>query len=147
MPPQTCLAMVQTSPRKLEPRELRIPEIGDDDALLRVEAIGDKAARRWGIDVGDRIAVETMLGCGSCPRCLTGRYHWCRTRRIYSYIPLSEAPGLWGAYAEYMDVAPNSVVHKVDPSLPPEIAVMFNPLGAGFRWAVEVPQTKPGIPS
>jgi threonine dehydrogenase-like Zn-dependent dehydrogenase len=35
-------------------------------------------------------------------------------------------------------------VHKVDPTLAPEIAVMFNPLGAGFRWAVEIPQTGPG---
>jgi threonine dehydrogenase-like Zn-dependent dehydrogenase len=38
----------------------------------------------------------------------------------------------------------NSIVHKMDPDLPPEIAVMFNPLGAGYRWAVEIPQTKIG---
>jgi threonine dehydrogenase-like Zn-dependent dehydrogenase len=43
-----------------------------------------------------------------------------------------------------MYVAPNSIVHKVDPKLAPEIAVLFNPLGAGFRWAVEIPRTKPG---
>jgi len=169
--------MVQTGPGKLEPRELPLPEIGDDDALLRVEAcgicgsdheqlqgvlpvpyplvpgheplgvvesIGDGAARRWGVAVGDRVAVETMLGCHACPRCLAGAYHLCGSRRIYSYIPLSEPPGLWGAYAEYMYLAPNAVVHKVDPELPPEIAVMFNPLGAGFRWAVEIPGTRPG---
>ncbi len=35
-------------------------------------------------------------------------------------------------------------MHKVDPSLPAEIAVMFNPLGAGFRWAAEMPKTQPG---
>ena len=38
----------------------------------------------------------------------------------------------------------NSVIHRVDSSLPAELAVMFNPLGAGFRWAVELPETKPG---
>jgi len=42
----------------------------------------------------------------------------------------------------YLD--PNAVVHKVDPTLAPEIAVMFNPLGAGFRWGVEIPETGPG---
>jgi threonine dehydrogenase-like Zn-dependent dehydrogenase len=42
----------------------------------------------------------------------------------------------------YLD--PNCVVHKVDASLPASTAVMFNPLGAGFRWAVELPQTRPG---
>jgi threonine dehydrogenase-like Zn-dependent dehydrogenase len=43
-----------------------------------------------------------------------------------------------------MYLAPNSLLHKVDPLLPPELAVLFNPLGAGFRWAVEIPKTQPG---
>lgn len=171
------LAIVQTGPRRLEPRELPLPEIGDEDALLRIEAcgicgsdveqyhgvlplpypvipgheplgiiekIGDRAATRWGVDVGDRVAVETMLPCRFCQECLTGRYHLCRKRRIYSYVPLDQPPGLWGAYAEYMYLAPGSVVHPMSRDLPPEIAVLFNPLGAGFRWAVEIPNTRPG---
>ena len=39
-PPKRTLAMVLTGPRALEPRELPIPEIDDDSALLRVEACG-----------------------------------------------------------------------------------------------------------
>ncbi len=177
MAPKKSLAMVQTAPRKLEPREIPLPEIGDDAALLRleacgicgsdyeqfegvlrtpmpvipgheplgvIEAIGDGAARRWGVDVGDRVAVETMLSCRFCPPCLAGNYHLCRKRRIYSYIPLADEPGLWGAYANHMFLHGNSVVHKIDAELPPELAVMFNPLGAGFRWAVELPETGPG---
>ena len=177
MSPAKTLAMVQTGVRKLEPRDLPIPEIDDESALLRIEAcgicgsdyeqyegllrtpmpvipgheplgvidkIGDAAARRWGVDVGDRVAVETMLSCRFCSECLGGRYHLCRERRIYSYIPLAESPGLWGAYAEYMFVHRNSVVHKIDRALDASTAVMFNPLGAGFRWAVEMPRTGPG---
>jgi threonine dehydrogenase-like Zn-dependent dehydrogenase len=177
MAPKTTLAMVQTAPRRLEPRELPIPDIDAQSALLRVEAcgicgsdyeqyegvlrtpmpaipgheplgiieeIGDEAARRWGVDRGDRVAVETMLSCRFCGPCLEGRYHLCERRRIYSYIPLDVAPGLWGAYAEYLYLAPNAIVHRVDPALPAEIAVLFNPLGAGFRWAVEIPRTRPG---
>jgi threonine dehydrogenase-like Zn-dependent dehydrogenase len=169
--------MVQTAARTLEPRDLPLPEISDDTALLRIEAcgicgsdyeqyegvlrtpmpaipgheplgiieqIGDAAAKRWGVDVGDRVAVETMLSCRFCPACLRGDYHLCRARRIYSYIPLEEAPGLWGAYAEYMYLDPNAVVHRLDPSIPAATAVMFNPLGAGFRWGVEMPRTGPG---
>lgn len=177
MIPATTFAMVQTAPQKLEMRDLPIPDISDDTAILRIEAcgicgsdyeqyegvlntpmpvipgheplgvieaIGDKAARRWGVDVGDRVAVETMLSCHSCDTCRGGRYHLCPERQIYSYMPLSDAPGLWGAYAQYMFLAPETIVHKIDKSLPPEIAVMFNPLGAGFRWAVEIPQTQIG---
>ena len=171
------LAMVQTAVERLEPRELPLPPIGDDDALLRVEAcgicgsdvesfegvlkvplplipgheplgriaaIGKRAAQRWGVAEGDRVAVETLLPCNACRRCRTGAYQLCAQRRVYSYIPLAVAPGLWGAYAEYLYLAPNAIVHKIDPTLAPEIAVLFNPLGAGFRWALEIPKTQPG---
>lgn len=178
MPPtRQAFAMVQTAPRRLEPRDVPLPEIDDDSGLLRIEAcgicgsdyeqfegvlrtpmpvipgheplgvieaIGDRAAKRWGVDVGDRVAVETMLACHACETCRGGAYHLCGTRRIYSYIPLGDAPGLWGAYAQYMYLDPDAILHEVDPALPPEVAVMFNPLGAGFRWAVEMPKTGPG---
>jgi threonine dehydrogenase-like Zn-dependent dehydrogenase len=177
MLPKTSFAMVQTGVRELRGRDIPLPQIDDDSAILQIEAcgicgsdyeqyegvlgtpmpvvpgheplgtiaaIGDKAARRWNIDVGDRVAVETMISCHTCPTCLGGSYHLCGSRRIYSYIPLSDAPGLWGSYAQYMFIDANSVVHKMDPTLPPQVAVMFNPLGAGYRWAVEIPQTKVG---
>jgi len=121
-----------------------MPVIPGHEPLGRIARIGDVAAERWGVDVGDRVAVETMLSCRHCSTCFDGRYHLCENRRIYSYIPLSEAPGLWGGYAQYMYLHANSVIHRVDPSLPADLAVMFNPLGAGFRWAVEIPETKPG---
>jgi len=121
-----------------------MPVIPGHEPLGVIEKIGDRAAQRWGVDVGDRVAVETMLSCRFCPQCLRGDYHLCRKRRMYSYIPTSQAPGLWGAYAEYMFLDSGSILHKMDKGLPPQIAVLFNPLGAGYRWAVEIPNTKPG---
>ena len=121
-----------------------MPVVPGHEPLGIVAAIGDRAALRWGVDVGDRVAVETMIACHHCGPCLGGSYHLCDQRRIYSYIPLGDAPGLWGSYAQYMYLDPNAVIHKVDSELPAEIAVMFNPLGAGFRWAVEMPKTGPG---
>src|ERR1700674_3351700 len=97
--PATTRAIVQTGPRQLELRELPIPEIDDDSALLRVEAcgicgsdveqytgalpvpgpliagheplgiidtIGERAAQRWGVGPGDRVAVEVLIPCGHC---------------------------------------------------------------------------------
>jgi len=177
MLPKTSFAMVQTGVRELAGRDIALPQIDDNSAILQIEAcgicgsdyeqyegvlgtpmpvvpgheplgriaaIGDKAARRWNVDVGDRVAVETMISCHTCSTCLAGRYHLCGSRKIYSYIPLSEEPGLWGSYAQYMFVDGNSVVHKMDATLPAQVAVMFNPLGAGYRWAVEIPETKVG---
>jgi len=121
-----------------------IPAVPGHEPLGRIEAIGDAAARRWGVDVGDRVAVETMVSCHTCTTCLGGAYHLCGRKKIYSYVPLSQEPGLWGAYSEYMHLDAGSVIHKIDPTLPVEHAVMFNPLGAGFRWGVEMPGTSPG---
>jgi threonine dehydrogenase-like Zn-dependent dehydrogenase len=177
---KTTRAIVQTGARKLVLRDLPVPEIDDDSALLRVEAcgicgsdveqytgtlpvrlpvipgheplgiidqIGDRAAKRWGVNVGDRVAVETLIPCGHCHACIEGRYQVCRGRGGmfgYAYVPLSHPPGLWGAYADYMYLDPFSIVHRVRPDIPANLAVMFNPLGAGFRWAVELPDTGPG---
>jgi threonine dehydrogenase-like Zn-dependent dehydrogenase len=173
-------AVVQTGPRQLELRELDVPDITDDTAILRIEAcgicgsdveqydgllpvrfplipgheplgiierIGDKAAKRWGVNAGDRVAVETLIRCGNCRDCIAGNYQLCRGRGTmfgYAYVPLSHPPGLWGAYADYMHLDPNTLLHKMDKSIPAEIAVMFNPLGAGFRWAVETGEVGPG---
>jgi threonine dehydrogenase-like Zn-dependent dehydrogenase len=97
--------------------------------------------------VGDRVAVEALIPCGHCPACLGGRYQQCRGRgRMFGhgYVSLDRPPGLWGAYADYMYLDPTSIVHRIRKDIPASIAVMFNPLGAGFRWAVEIPHTGPG---
>ena len=120
---------------------LPMPHIPGHEPLGIIEKIGDAAARKWDLEVGDRVAVETLLACHICKRCLAGDYHLCPQRQVYSTIPLSEEHGLWGAYANYMVLDGRSILHKMDKSIPAEIAVMYNPLGAGFRWAVEIPQT------
>lgn len=126
---------------------VRLPVIPGHEPLGIIERIGDRAAKRWGVNVGDRVAVETLLPCGHCRACLGGRYQVCRGRGGmfgYAYVPLSEPPGLWGAYADYLYLDPHSILHPMRKDIPAEVAVMFNPLGAGFRWAVEIPQTGPG---
>ena len=123
------------------------PVILGHEPLGVIAKIGDRAARRWGVDVGDRVAVEAPIPCGHCRACLDGRYQVCRGRgRMfgYSFVPLTRPPGLWGAYADYMYLDPHSLLHKVRKDVSPSIAALFNPLGAGFRWAVELPDTGPG---
>lgn len=126
---------------------VRFPLIPGHEPVGRIERIGDRAARRWGVDVGDRVVVEVLIPCGSCIACREGRYPLCRGQGGlfgYSYIPLSHPPGLWGAYADYLYLHPRSIVHPIRKDLAPSIAALFNPLGAGFRWAVDVPNTRPG---
>ena len=115
----------------------RYPSIPGHEPLGVIEDIGDRAAQRWGVQPGDRVAVEILIPCRSCDLCLTGQYMACRSRKGgYSTMLTSVEPALWGGYAEYLYLHPNAIVHKVRNDLPADLAVMFNPLGAGVRWAL-----------
>jgi alcohol dehydrogenase len=39
-----------------------------------IEAIGPRAAQRWGVVAGDRVAVEVFQSCRACPACRAGEY-------------------------------------------------------------------------
>jgi threonine dehydrogenase-like Zn-dependent dehydrogenase len=121
------------------------PLIPGHEPLGVVAALGERASRRWGVKVGDRVAVEILRPCRSCDHCLTGRYMSCPNRHgAYGVTPLSVEPGLWGGFAEYLYLHPNAILHPVRADIPAELAVMFNPLGAGVRWACELGQVKLG---
>ncbi|MDP3766713.1 MAG: zinc-binding dehydrogenase [Dehalococcoidia bacterium] len=126
---------------------LPFPLIPGHEPVGTIAVIGEMAAKRWGVSEGDRVAVETLLPCGFCRECRGGRYRLCSGRRGlsgYGYLGLDTPPGIWGAYAEYMYLDPHSVLHKISKEIAPEIATLFNPLGAGIRWAHHVPGTKIG---
>jgi alcohol dehydrogenase len=63
---------------------------------------------------------------------------------MYGFISVDRAPGLWGGYAEYQYLAPDSMVLPVPTALDPVVATVFNPLGAGIRWGATIPGTGPG---
>jgi threonine dehydrogenase-like Zn-dependent dehydrogenase len=123
-----------------------LPMIPGHEPLGVIEEITDETAARWGVQAGDRVAVEILIPCRSCARCLAGNYMNCRNR-IGSHgggNPPERRDRLTGGYAEYIDLHPNSIVHPVRGDLPAEIAVMFNPLGAGVRWALQYGQVHLG---
>jgi alcohol dehydrogenase len=176
----TARALVLDEPRRLVVRELPVPAVGDDDAVLRVEAcglcgtdheqytgalpagfafvpghesvgtieaIGPRAEERWGVSAGERVAIEVFLSCGRCDPCRTGLYRRCERHGMadmYGFVPVERPPGLWGGYAERQYLAPDSLVLPVPPPLDPVVATLFNPVGAGIRWAVTVPGTQAG---
>jgi len=126
---------------------LPFPLIPGHEPVGTIAAIGEAAAQRWGVAEGDRVCVETLLPCGYCRQCRDGQYRLCSGRRGlsgYGYLGLDTPPGLWGAYAEYMHLDAHTVLHKISKAIAPEIATLFNPIGAGIRWAVQVPGTKVG---
>src|SRR5712692_10219068 len=87
-----------------------------------IEQLGPAAARRWNVRVGDRVAVEVFLSCGACAECLNATYRRCARhglRDMYGFVPLDRAPGLWGGYAQYQYLAPDSLLLPVPDTLDP----------------------------
>jgi len=112
-----------------------------------IEEIGDRASRRWGLAVGDRVAVEVFQSCRRCAPCIAGNYRHCIEHGLSDtngYIPVDREPGLWGGYAQYQYLAPDSKLLSVPDSVDPVTATLFNPLGAGIRWAATLPGTAEG---
>ncbi|MER3452826.1 MAG: alcohol dehydrogenase [Acidimicrobiia bacterium] len=112
-----------------------------------IESIGPAAAERWGVGPGERVAVEVFQSCRSCDACAAGQYRHCRRHGIadmYGFIPVTREPGLWGGYAQFQYLAPDTMLHRVPEGVDPVVATLFNPLGAGVRWGVTVPGTGPG---
>jgi threonine dehydrogenase-like Zn-dependent dehydrogenase len=173
-------AMVQVGPRAMELTELARPTIGDDEALIRVEAcgicgsdihmydpdpthggavmefpvirghepvgvveeIGADAARRHRLVVGDRVAVDPFLRCGSCRYCLGGKGELCvggaSQHNTYAMIPLAVGSGLWGGFATHLVATAQTVLYKVPAHVPATRAALFNVLGAGVKWCIDV---------
>jgi alcohol dehydrogenase len=112
-----------------------------------IEAIGDEAAKEWGVHVGDRVAIEVFQSCRTCRQCALGNYRHCERHGVgdsYGFIPADRQPGLWGGYAQYLYLSPDSMVLPVPDGLDPVLATLFNPLGAGIRWGATVPGTGAG---
>ena len=112
-----------------------------------VDSLGDEAAARWGVEAGQRVAVEVFQSCRTCEACLDGLYRRCENNGLKTMIGFTDAdtpPGLGGGYATHLYLGPDSMLLPVPDSLDPVTATLFNPLGAGIRWGVEVPGTKPG---
>lgn len=108
----------------------------------RVAQLGEKAAKRWGVEEGDRVVVERAIPCGFCKYCLTGQFELCslfgtNAGVLYGSRAVTEPPFLWGGFGHHMYLHPNSVVHKISPSVPIELAATHVPIRNGIAWVQE----------
>ena len=120
------------------------PTIPGHEPVGRIAALGERAAERWGVAVGDLVSVEPGVRCGQCRSCREGEGRRCADGAGYGYTLTERTPSLWGGYAEYMYLHPATTMHPMPNDLPPRLAALYNPLGAGFAWAVAAAQLQVG---
>lgn len=118
------------------------PIILGHEIVGRVLEVGERAAERWKVGPGDRVAVEEFLPCGHCEFCFTGRPALCeatdsRSERFLRYgaTPVAEPPGLWGGFCEVLYLHPHAYVHEAR-DLAPGLATLFVPVSNGIRWVL-----------
>ncbi|MDN3026943.1 alcohol dehydrogenase catalytic domain-containing protein [Streptomyces sp. S.PB5] len=92
----------------------------------RVAAVGDGVDPGW---LGRRVMGDTMLGCGSCRRCLRGRRHVCEKRQEVGIR--GPQPG---ALAEQLAV-PASSLHALPDSVDAVLGALVEPGGNALRAA------------
>ncbi len=124
-----------------------LPFVPGHETVGTLEAIGSRAAERFAVSIGDRVAVEVFQSCRVCAACEAGDYRRCESHGMadmYGFIPTSRPPSLWGGYAEFQYLSYDTMLHKLPEGLDPVVATLFNPLGAGIRWGVTLPATATG---
>jgi threonine dehydrogenase-like Zn-dependent dehydrogenase len=100
----------------------------------RVAAVGDGVDPGW---FGRRVMGDTMLGCGTCRRCLRGRGHVCEKRQEVGIR--GPQPG---ALAEQLAV-PASSLHALPDSVDAVLGALVEPGGNALR-AAQAAAPRPG---
>ncbi|MDA7429392.1 alcohol dehydrogenase catalytic domain-containing protein [Primorskyibacter aestuariivivens] len=146
-------ALVYTGPEALEFRDVADPVAEPGQVLIRIDSSGicgsdmhaflGHDARRpaplilgheaagvitGGSRDGDRVTINPLVNCGTCPACLTGRENLCPERKIISMPPRE------GAFAQYVTMREENLVTVPD-DFPLEKAALAEPMAVSWHSA------------
>jgi threonine dehydrogenase-like Zn-dependent dehydrogenase len=100
------------------------PTIPGHEVVGRIEQLGVEAGEMWGVSEGDRVAVRS------------GRLDTESKTRIYGHdYSVDEGCGLYGGYADYMELLPGSSVLRLPPDIPAPELTIWEPLSIAVGWA------------
>jgi len=100
----------------------------------RVTEVGEHVEPGW---MGKRVTSDTLIGCGTCARCLRGRGHLCESR-----YEIGIRDGWPGALAERM-VVPVRALHEIPESVSLPAAALVEP-GANAVRSIKAAALSPG---
>lgn len=96
-----------------------------------VVALGEGAAEKYGLALGDHAISEQITPCWECRYCKRGHYWMCQQHEIYGFRQKA-----FGSWAQYMRFPANALNYKVPKSIPLHHAVFIEPLACSIH-AVE----------
>jgi threonine dehydrogenase-like Zn-dependent dehydrogenase len=111
---------------------------GHEFAGVVVE-LGEGAAERHHVAVGDHVVAEQIIPCRRCRYCKNGQYWMCEPHVIFGF-KRGRAEGGW---ADYMIYPANAIIHQIDARISPREAAYIEPLACAIH-AVQRGEIKPG---
>lgn len=105
------------------------PVVAGHEFIGTVAAIGDNAAKRWKLDLGDRAIAEQIVPCGECKFCREGNWWMCQHQHIHGHQKIVADGGM----AQYMKYTAKDLVHKVSKTVPAKYAALIEPLACAVH--------------
>ncbi|MDR1510954.1 MAG: zinc-binding dehydrogenase [Synergistaceae bacterium] len=164
--PSAMKALVAYGPNDFRYEDAKVPEIDEDEALIKslgcgicagdvksfhgagmfwgdkinpawqippvntgheffgeVVAVGENAAKKWKISLGDWIVPEQIIPCWECRFCKSGLPYMCQVHDLYGF----QSGVSDGGMAEYVRINKRSVIHQVPKTFTVEQGVMIEP--------------------
>jgi erythritol/L-threitol dehydrogenase len=105
------------------------PVIPGHEFVGRVVDLGEGAAEKYGLQVGDLAISEQIVPCWECRFCKRGQYWMCdRKHDVYGFRQRTP-----GAMAEYMKFPADAINYKVPEALSTRQAVYIEPLACSIH--------------
>src|SRR5215472_4673380 len=102
------------------------PSIPGHEIVGRIDALAEGTGARWGVKEGQRVAVRESVP-------LPGGI------RVYGHdFGIDERSGLFGGFADYMELLPETLVEPLPDDIPAEELTVWEPLAIAVRWATAV---------
>ena len=114
------------------------PVIAGHEFTGDVVALGEGAAEKHGVTLGDRVVAEQIVPCGECRYCRRGLYWLCTLAHIFGFKKT-----VHGGMAEYMKFPAKARVYKVPDNVSAKHAALIEPLACAIH-AVERGEIKLG---
>jgi L-iditol 2-dehydrogenase len=125
-------------PSEHGPGYVEAPAIVGHEFSGRVVAMGDGAAERHGVALGDRVVTEQIVPCEDCRFCRSGDYWMCERHWIFGFKQVLD-----GGMARFCRLPRESRIHPLPESLSLEAAAYVEPLACAWH-AVERGRIAPG---
>jgi len=108
---------------------LKGPVIPGHEFYGNVVELGQGAAEKFNLQIGDRITAEQIVPCEKCRFCQQGQYWMCETHNIYGF----QKDIADGGMAEYMKLGRTSKIHKIPEAISGKAAALIEPMSCAIH--------------